>query len=163
MQAQQLITTLEKLHKLHRSLYDLSLEKTEPIKKGDTEALNEFIKKEQNHISAINTLEQVRQKLAAEFLLQKGISKSSPSLSEVIAYADETEKPELQKLKQDLLDLTVKLKEQNELNQKLVYQSLQFVNMNLSMLQPQAEQTNYSRQSGNKGQATQKSMFDSKA
>lgn len=163
MQAQQLITTLEKLHKLHRSLYDLSLEKTDSIKKGDTEALNEFIKKEQNHISAINTLEHQRQKLAEEFLHQKGISLSSPSLSDVIAYANEAEKPELQELKQDLLDLTVKLKDQNELNQKLVYQSLQFVNMNLSMLQPQAEQTNYGRPSGNKGQAAQKSMFDSKA
>ncbi|WP_409252013.1 flagellar protein FlgN [Bacillus sp. SCS-153A] len=163
MQAQQLIKTLEKLHKLHGSLYDLSLEKTDAIKKGDTDALNDFIKKEQNHISAINTLENQRQKLAAEFLQSKGDHINSPSLSDVIAYADEAEKPELQKLKQNLLDLTVKLKEQNELNQKLVYQSLQFVNMNLSMLQPQAEQTNYSRPSESKGQAAQKSMFDSKA
>ncbi|RIW39065.1 flagellar protein FlgN [Bacillus salacetis] len=163
MQAQSLITTLEKLHKLHRSLYDLSLEKTDSIKKGNTEALNDFIKKEQNHISAINTLENQRQKLAADFLLQRGASAGTPNLSEVIRHADDGDKPELERLKAELLALTVKLREQNELNQKLVYQSLQFVNMNLSMLQPQPEQTNYSRPTENKGQPSQKSMFDSKA
>jgi flagellar biosynthesis/type III secretory pathway chaperone len=163
MQAQPLITALEKLHKLHRSLYDLSLEKTDSIKKGDTEALNDFIKKEQNHISAINTLENQRQKLAVDFLLQKGAAAGTPSLSEVIRHADDEDKPELERLKEELLALTVKLREQNELNQKLVYQSLQFVNMNLSMLQPQPEQTNYSRPTETKGQPSQKSMFDSKA
>ncbi len=45
MQAEQLLSTLEKIYTLHRSLYDLSLEKTDFIKKGDTEALNDFIKK----------------------------------------------------------------------------------------------------------------------
>jgi flagellar biosynthesis/type III secretory pathway chaperone len=163
MQANQLLTTLEKLHKLHRSLYDLSLEKTEFIKKGDTEALTDFMKKEQNHISAINTLEIQRQKLAEDFLQQKGINHEAPSLSDVIRHAEDDEKAELQKWKQSLLELTVKLKDQNELNQKLVYQSLQFVNMNLSMLQPQSEQTNYSRPTQSKGQPAQKSMFDSKA
>ncbi|MGM0843778.1 MAG: flagellar protein FlgN [Bacillota bacterium] len=163
MQAQQLLNTLEKLTALHRSLYDLSLEKTDFIKKGDTEALNEFIKKEQNHISAIHTLEIQRQRLATEFLQNKGIHTESPSLAQVIEHADEYHQNEFNTKKQELLDLTVKLKEQNELNQKLVYQSLQFVNMNLSMLQPQTEQTNYTRPAGNKGQAAGKSMFDSKA
>ncbi|TYR76045.1 flagellar protein FlgN [Rossellomorea vietnamensis] len=163
MQAEQLLSTLEKIYTLHRSLYDLSLEKTDFIKKGDTEALNDFIKKEQNHISAINTLEMQRQKLAAEFLLQKGIHTESPSLAQVIEHADEAVQKEFKEKKKELLELTVKLKNQNELNQKLVYQSLQFVNMNLSMLQPQSEQTNYSRPAGNKRQAAGKSMFDSKA
>lgn len=164
MQAQQLLTTLEKLYKLHTSLYDISLEKTEVIKKGDVESLNEFIKKEQNHISAINTLETQRQGLAAQYLEQKGVQlQGPPSLSSVIVHAQETEKAHYQKLKQKLMEITGKLKDQNELNQKLVYQSLQFINMNLSVIHPMPQQGNYTKPKQPKGQTSQNSMFDSKA
>ncbi|TYS15171.1 flagellar protein FlgN [Rossellomorea vietnamensis] len=164
MQADQLLTTLEKLYKLHRSLYDLSLEKTNIIKKGETEALNDVMIKEQNYLTAINTLEIKRQQLAAEFLTSKGIRFwEAPSLMDVIERADEPEKARLNQIRQKLLKVTEELKEQNELNQKLVYQSLQFVNMNLSMFQPQPPKGNYSRPNQKKEQSEQTSMFDSKA
>lgn len=53
------------------------------------------------------------------------------------------------------------LKHQNDLNQKMIFQSLQFVNMTLDMLRPQPDQINYS-QTQVRGSSL-KTNFDSQA
>ncbi|MCA0150548.1 flagellar protein FlgN [Rossellomorea vietnamensis] len=164
MSATNLTTTLEKLYKLHKSLFDLSVDKTDVIKKGDMSELDRVLKDEQKHLAAINTVEAQRQRESNNYLQTRGgIFNEAPTISQCIEHSSPQDQETLAHWQQKLVDIIGELKGQNELNQKLVYQSLQFVNMNLSMTQPQPESSTYSRQIGDKKAPASRSIFDSKA
>lgn len=142
-----IVVTLEKLEKMHKSLLELALAKTEYIKQGDMEKLDQLIKNEQAHVAAINTLEQQRQAMVTDYLRAKGIALTdTPSVADVITAAENNESTEeLVNVRERLVALLNQLKMQNELNQKLVMNSLQFINITLDAMRPQrTEQFNYS-------------------
>lgn len=158
--SEQLIAVLEKLYKLHESLYKLSLEKTTIIKENDMEILQKILKDEQTHIAAINTLEVERQRLAKEFLH----TDKDVTITDCIETAPLEIKEKLSSLQTNIINIIEKLKDQNELNQSLIYLSLQYVNMTLDMIQPKPESYTYGRP--NTPKAPQKPSFiafDSKA
>ncbi|MEL3970957.1 flagellar protein FlgN [Rossellomorea oryzaecorticis] len=164
MSATTLIATLEKLYKLNKSLFDLSVKKTDVIKGGDMEGLDHLLKDEQKHIAAINMVENDRQRESAEYLRTMDLlTEEPPTLSQCIEYSPPGDQAVLRDWQIKLTELVSLLKERNELNQKLVYQSLQFVNMNLSAMQPQDRQSTYSRPNGEKKAPAQRSIFDSQA
>jgi flagellar biosynthesis/type III secretory pathway chaperone len=164
MSATNLITTLEKLYKLHKSLFDLSVNKTDVIKQGDMSELDRVLKDEQKHLAAINTVEGERQRESSHYLQSSGVPfTEAPTISQCIEHSSPQEQETLAHWQQKLVGIIRELKGQNELNQKLVYQSLQFVNMNLSMTQPQPESSTYSRPNGEKKAPASRSIFDSKA
>lgn len=147
MSIANIVVTLEKLEKMHKSLLELALAKTEYIKQGDMEQLDQLIKNEQAHVAAINTLEQQRQAMVTDYLRAKGIALTdTPSVADVITAADNSESTEkLVSVRERLIALLNQLKMQNDLNQKLVMNSLQFINITLDAMRPhQNEQFNYS-------------------
>jgi flagellar biosynthesis/type III secretory pathway chaperone len=164
MSATTLIATLEKLYKLNKSLFDLSVRKTDVLKGGDMEGLDHLLKDEQKHIAAINMVENERQRESADYLKTMNLlTEETPTLSQCIEYSPPADQAVLRDWQIKLTELVSKLKERNELNQKLIYQSLQFVNMNLSAMQPQDQQTTYARPNGEKKAPAQRSIFDSQA
>ncbi|TSI07331.1 flagellar protein FlgN [Lysinibacillus sp. BW-2-10] len=164
MSVQQIVSILEKLEKMHKSLLELSLKKTELVKKGDMEELDQMLKNEQSHVAAIGTLEQQRQALVRDYLNAKGIAHAdTPSVLDVIEAAETNEeRNQLTDVRNRLMSVIDDLKKQNDLNQKLVFQSLQFVNMTLDMLRPQPTQINYSGKEV-RGQNPTRTNFDSQA
>ena len=166
MSIQMIIQTLVNLEKLHKSLLELAYKKTEFIKTGDMDRLDQLLKDEQAHVAAISQLEQQRQTVVTDYLRAKGIAPSdTPTVMEVMEAAESPSDQEQLKTSRDQLLLIVEqLKLQNDLNQKLTYQSLQFVNLTLDLLKPRSEEMNYSRDEskGNKANK-EKTYFDSKA
>ena len=61
MELSAVLSTLDKLEKMHRSLLEISLSKTEFVKANDISQLDSIIKTEQAHVAAIETLELQRQ------------------------------------------------------------------------------------------------------
>ncbi|MFS8189046.1 flagellar protein FlgN [Rossellomorea marisflavi] len=165
MSLNALTTTLDRLHKLHISLLDLSKRKTNIIKASEMDQLDGLLKDEQRHLAAIQTVENDRQIHSEQYTESNGRSfDEPPTLLQCMETAPQEEKEELSDWHGKLTAVITELKEQNELNQKLVYQSLQFVNMSLSALQPKDERTNYTRPNDdNKVPAPSRSLFDSKA
>lgn len=139
MSAEKLISTMEKLLKLHKSLYEIALRKTEIVKIGDMDALNQSLKDEQTHIEAINQLENGRKMIAASFA--PGIDK--PTIDDCLKRINGTEHERLSRLRYELLDMIEQIQQRNNLNQQLIYQSLQFVNLSLSLVLPQQDDFNY--------------------
>lgn len=162
MSAAQIQTSLEKLVKLHKSLNNLANKKTEIVKLGDTDALNQLLMDEQKHIKAIEATEKERQTAVTGFLQSKGQAAEPSTISKVIELSSPTEAEALHRLKDQLIEEAGKLKEQNYLNQQLIYQSLRFVNITLDMLRPQNQQFNYEKPAQQKQQGSN-SMFDSRA
>lgn len=164
MSAEPLIQTLGKMLLLHKSLNQLAKQKTDILKTGDTDALNNLLKEEKKHIQAIQKIEADRQKASEEFLATfEQSNKSNTTLTECISFANPMEKQKLNQLKSELQTQIIALKDQNELNQQLIKQSLQFVNLSLDLLMPEIDTYNYERP----GQAYQfnegRSIFNSKA
>lgn len=147
MSIANIVATLEKLEKMHKSLLELALAKTEHIKQGEMEQLDQIIKNEQAHVAAIDTFEQQRQLMVTDYLRAKGIALTdTPTVADVIQVAQEDNEAEaLIAVRARLMELLEKLKTQNDLNQKMVMHSLQFVNLTLDAMRPQrSEQFNYS-------------------
>ncbi|MGG5255323.1 flagellar protein FlgN [Neobacillus sp. SM06] len=138
-QPEKLISTMEKLLKLHKSLYELAVKKTEIVKMGDMEALNFTLKDEQAHLAAINQLEQARQQLAKTIVPEV----EQPSISDCLKSVEGESWVKLDRVRSELLDVIGQIRQQNDLNQKMIYQSLQFVNLTLNLVAPQPEEFNY--------------------
>jgi flagellar biosynthesis/type III secretory pathway chaperone len=139
MSAEKLISTMEKLLKLHKSLYEIAQKKTEIVKIGDIDALNQTLKDEQACIAAINNLENERKRIAA--IMIPGTEK--PTIVDCLSAMEGSSLKRLEQVRTELLDVLSQLRQRNELNQQLIYQSLQFVNLSLSLLTPQQDEFNY--------------------
>lgn len=168
MELNAVLSTLEKIEKMHRSLLEIALSKTEFVKASDIAQLDSILKTEQAHVAAIETLELQRQTQVKQYLTSKGVTPSNnPTMLELIdAAQNETTLNKLEEIRDRLLEVVQKLKAQNDLNQKLVFQSLQFINVSLNMMRPQAPQDNinYSdKEVLRQDRVAKKSYFDSQA
>ncbi|MFJ7970419.1 flagellar protein FlgN [Psychrobacillus sp. NPDC096389] len=163
MSIEKILQSLNKLDMLHKSLLEIAYKKTEVIKTGDMDSLNQLLKDEQAHVAGISQLEQQRQTEVTDYLRAKGIAPTdNPTVALVLESTNTTEEKEQLGAARNKLLLTLEtLKHQNDLNQKLTLQSLQFVNLTLDTLRPKPDQINYSK---SEVQApTYKNYFDSQA
>lgn len=162
-----IVLTLGKLEKVHKGLLELAKQKTEFVKAGDMKALDELIKQEQAHVATIETLEQQRQVMVTEYLRAKGFALTdTPTVADVIeaAKGDAMQQP-LILIRERLMALLDELRKQNDLNQKMVFNSLQMVNLTLEAMRPQRpEQFNYSgAEVMGQNTVSKKSYFNSQA
>lgn len=124
MTARNIIGSLEKMIKLHKSFNQLAIRKTAILKANDTEAITALLISEQKHIKAISQTDKERERAVEEFLAANGTAGQPASIHTVT----ELTGPEvLEMVKAALIDEVAKLKERNGLNQQLIYQSLQFI------------------------------------
>lgn len=160
-----ILATLDNLEKLHRSLLRLAYDKTALIKSGDMNALDQLLKDEQAHLAAITQMDGQRQRDVAQYLTDQGRSVPiNPTVADLLDAAPEADKKSLVEARDRLLHAIHDLKWQNDLNQKLTYQSLQFVNLSLDMVRPRPESVNYSRTEINgKKVSNKQTTFDTNA
>lgn len=163
---QKVVASLHQLQKMHASLLSLAKEKLQMIERGQIAELDQLMKDEQSHIAAIEQLERNRQQAVQQYFEAKGIAAvQQPTLTELIHYIeDEVSQRLLQEAKENLLKTLHELQLQNDLNQKLTYQSLQFLNLSLSMVQPDHSTFTYSREEvQGKNDVVKRASFDSRA
>ncbi|MBB5324263.1 flagellar biosynthesis/type III secretory pathway chaperone [Anoxybacillus tepidamans] len=152
----ELISLLEKQVKLHKSLYQLALKKTEALKKQDIEMLTALMKDEQKHIFAIQQLENNR----LYFMQQHGLAEAT--MTSCIERADGQERLQLMELYEQLVHFIEQIKEVNDLNRQLTEQALQFIYLTLDMMMPQTQPVNYSK-TNTYDEPLERSVFESKA
>lgn len=155
-----LVPIMNNLLKLHKSLYELTVRKTDIVKKGDMAALDQLLKDEQSHMAAINKLEQERVAETKRILPMK----EEASLLEVAKqFAPELE-AHLLRVREELLEVIEEIKVRNELNQQLIHQSMQFISFSRSLVAPQQKEINYGHPAGKKRKPDQSpGLFNSKA
>lgn len=165
MSVKPIIALMNKLGSLHQSLLTLSKEKTEHLKEGNMADLQSLLVTERKHIQAINQVESEREKLAHQWFQARGLQDQQPTVSAMLAeVAVDKEKDQLQAAFEQLIYVLAELKQQEQLNQQLTQQSLQFVELSMDMLQPSMKNMNYGKPNA-KGTDTgsKRSLFDSKA
>ena len=148
----QLIESMAKLLKLHKSLLELALRKTGILEAEDIQELSQLLKEEQAHILAIEKMEAERSK-AVEVL--------SPArrLNEILHELPDGQRETLAEIGRELQKVIAEIQKQNELNQSLISQSLKFISFSMSLVAPPQDEYNYGpNETGGQGQ----SLFSSK-
>jgi flagellar biosynthesis/type III secretory pathway chaperone len=144
------------------SLLVLAYEKTDIVKQGDMSLLEAGMKQEQRLIFIMQQLEKERTEIVYRMMSGRPITSQAPTLADCLDLIDGIEKQELMSLKETLVEKTTELKQVNELNQSLISQSLQFVNVTLSMVQPLEPEPAYKKDHGQK-EVKGHSLFNVKA
>jgi hypothetical protein len=149
----QLIESMQKLLKLHKSLLELALKKTAILEAEDIQALTQLLKEEQAHILAIEKVEGER---------SRGVAALTPkrALSELLEEVPEPHRVILADTSNELKEVIARIQGQNQLNQSLISQSLKFISFSMSLVAPPQDDYNYGpNETGGPG----KSLFNSKA
>lgn len=164
MSAAAIIKQLDQLIQLHSSLSKVAAQKTEAIKTNNIDTLNTLLNAEQKHTKAIEQIENTRQQEVI-ILLAAHNRQPSDQFQDVLEVATEQERHQLISKREQLLHIIGELKNQNNLNQQLIFHSLQYINISLDMLRPQNQQTNfnYEKPANAKQRPVNRAMFDSKA
>jgi hypothetical protein len=149
---------LEKQLQLHKSLYQLSLEKTEVLKKGDIDAIILIIKNEKTHINAIQVIEKERKEWMSKWFPDR----EKMALADCLPHFDQSDREKITSIHQEFVVELDQLKVANGLNRELLEQSLQFASLNLELLLPK-ELSNYTKENDEEDPMPQYSLFDSKA
>ncbi|KGX86315.1 flagellar protein FlgN [Pontibacillus litoralis] len=163
MSIPSIIATLDKLYTLHEQFYRLSKEKTTLLQGDDTTALQPLLVKERKYIQAITQIEQKRQQLVEEWLSSQELSNEEPTLTTLLTYVKGEENELLQQFYDRFVPLIAEIKQQEQLNQEITRQSLQYIELSLNLLQPTMKNLNYSNQRNSASEAPKTSVFDSKA
>ncbi|WP_188454139.1 flagellar protein FlgN [Virgibacillus oceani] len=162
MSVQPIIQSLEKLVTLHESLLNVSQQKTQVMKEGSVEKLQPLLIKERKHVQALEQAEAKRQQDVDKWFAEQQISNEHATITAMLeVLANENERDELEKITVSLTEVITKLKGQEQLNQALINQSMQFVQLSLDMLNPSIKNMNYGKKEDT--DTIKRSVFDSKA
>ncbi|MCD8500922.1 MAG: flagellar protein FlgN [Bacillaceae bacterium] len=164
MSVTKLTETLEQLLLVHDRLNELAKQKTECLTKADVSALKLFIQKESVLIKQLQVLEKDRIKTVHQLAMSEGYNFKTMTITEVMSHLPPNQQSDIEQFQKQLLKAISTLKQQNELNQKLIEDSIRFVNMSLDIIQPEQESGNYDRPTATNNEPNfGRSLFDSKA
>lgn len=162
MSVQPIIQALEKLIKLHENLTDTAIEKTDLIKQGSPDKLQTLLVKEHKFVQVLEQAELKRQQAVEEWLLEQECALSEPTITAILEMlTDERDKKELEETAVKLADIVTRLKHQEQLNQALLHQSMQYVELSMDAIKPSLKHMNYGNQQTSF--SPERSVFDSKA
>jgi len=164
MSIKPILTALDRLVQVHESLFQLSLEKTDLLKSGKIEEIQDILKTELQHIQAIDKLEKKRIEAVEEWAGDQELTDDEKTVTAILEkLTDEKEREQLEEVSTKLAKTLVQLKAQEGLNHNLTEQSMQFVQMNLDLISPTIEQVNYGNKKEQSDPQSKRSIFDSKA
>ncbi|WP_430790955.1 flagellar protein FlgN [Virgibacillus flavescens] len=162
MSLHTIIQSLEKLIMLHESLLSVSELKTAAIKAGSMEDLQALLVKERKHVQALEQVETSRQQVVDNWFEMNNLPSENKTITAMLELLeDRAQQRTLENVTVNLTNAVADLKSQEQLNQALIQQSLQFVELSLDMMNPSINNLNY----GNKvdKESVKRSVFDSKA
>lgn len=155
---EQMIEILEKQLKIYQEILKISEEKTDIIVEDKVEELKVMVESEEKLAGNYISLEKQRLKIIKDFAKSKGINEVLRIDDLCEYFPDYAEK--MKSLKEEILSVTKQIKTKNELNEKLVKNSLDFINFSVGIMTGTNTGTGtYGREgTTNKGEA--KKFFD---
>lgn len=165
MELTNLLELLERLEEAHLQMLDLAAVKKQTIIDNKVEGLIDIMNRESKLMKVIGQLEERRTEAAYTFMQSVGIrSNLNLTLTELSRLVfDPEDKSRLQHIQQKLSGTLQRLKEANELNQKLIEQSLTFIDYSLDLLVGRPNQDfTYHHPSDKGSSAARPGLFDTR-
>ncbi|GGH75403.1 hypothetical protein GCM10010978_15230 [Compostibacillus humi] len=162
MSVQQIMELMEQLVDVHKQLLSISKEKTERFKEGAIEPLQQLLVKERKQIRLLEQTESKRQQAVEKWFQTNGMDTEQYTVSHMLEkLEDEKERETLANITTTLTETIVELKQQEQLNEALIRQSMEFVQMSLDLMNPNISSMNYGKEM--KENTANRSLFDSQA
>lgn len=161
-----LVDVLEQEKECYEGLLTLSNYKTEAVTNKELQLISEIVEREEAFIGRVNLLEKRRESLLKDIALVTGMDYKSITVTKLVTklgeQVDVTKR--MIDLRETILKIIDQLKIQNEINVKLLEQSLEIVNFTVNALQSTQVITpnvNYGRP-GEEQTLETRSFFDTK-
>ncbi|XEQ98304.1 hypothetical protein SPX_31960 [Sporomusa paucivorans] len=159
----KLILLLTQNLQIYQALLRLSQKKREVLVAVNPQDLEQLTKQEEMLIIEAGKLEKLRQTLTGELAAALSLSPGQTALAVLIEQAEAETAAKLRTISETFTGVTAELVELNAVNEKLIKQSLDYINYNINILsQSTAEPTYAPKGQPDTGRAG-KSMFDAKA
>ena len=129
---EEMIEILKKQYEIYQEILKISEKKTDIVVKDKVDELKELVDSEEELIGKFIVLEKRRLSIVKEFGKSKGIT-GVLKIPELCEYFPEN-KEELMKLREDILSITKKINEKNKLNEKLIKNSLDYINFSVGLI-----------------------------
>ncbi|GAB3802891.1 flagellar protein FlgN [Virgibacillus kimchii] len=162
MSIEEIIGSVDELIQYHERLLAISEQKTAVIIDGNIEELQKLLVKERKEARLLEQAEEKRQAGVQEWFLRRRDSREATLTNMLEVIKNPMERDQLGRTTIQLTELITKLKQQEELNQALLNQSMKFVQLTMGMVNPDLKEMNYGKQKQT-GPTVQHSVFDSQA
>lgn len=164
---QGLTYTIEELLHVHEQMITLEDTKKEIIVGNRMDELLPLLQQQSKLVKTTARLEEERQVYISHFLEQKGFKGTDLTLSDILKLITNPQlKEELKLLSEKLKERLDQLRNQNQLNQQLIEQSLYYLDFSLRLMTEESGSyaTYHRRDDGRQATpAQQRHFFDSKA
>ncbi|ACL74481.1 flagellar protein FlgN [Ruminiclostridium cellulolyticum] len=158
----ELTDILNKENDIYETFLKLSNSKTDLITNGNVSELESIVKIEQSLIIKIAKLEDQREKIVESLSSVLGRKPEEVTISELSSCLGEKEAMELKACQEKILKSINGLKSNNELNSKLIKNSLEYIDFSINMMTTVGTVTNSYGSSGNADEGKKRNLFDVK-
>ncbi len=158
----ELMDILEREIRIYEELLKVSKDKTEIIAKGKITELDNITKIEQALILNMGKLEAFREKIVNDLSKELRTNPWDLTISELFRYLDKDQTQRFEAYKTKLLSTISEIKTINELNSKLIQNSIDYINFSVNVLSSVPEENNNYGNTGNTNEGKKKAYFDVK-
>ncbi|WP_010681198.1 flagellar protein FlgN [Acetivibrio cellulolyticus] len=147
---------------IYEDLLKISQNKTDVIIKGKVNELDNITKLEQSLILNMGKLEASREKLVNDLSAEVNVNPSKITITELLKHLDANQARRLESYKTNLLNTIKEIKENNELNSKLIKNSIEYINFSINIISSAPAADNNYGNTGMSNEAKKRSYFDVK-
>jgi len=158
----QLVNILNQENDVYETLYKISNNKKEMIIGGKVNELENIVKIEQSLVMKISKLEDEREKIVEKLCELSGQKPEDVTISWLRTWLGEGESAQLKVCQDKIVDSINALKDNNELNSKLIKNSLEYIDFSINMMTSIDTVSNNYGSSGNSGDSKKRNLFDVK-
>lgn len=157
-----LLEIMKKECEIYDELKSVEVKKKDAIIDNDVKALEAITAKEQGFVKTIVHLESLRAQVIDGFCELKGISTCS-TIDEIIQSVEPLQRIEIARVKDKLVGTINGIMEVNDLNSKLLEQSIEYINYTLDLARSLGEkELTYGKDAVDRKVKVDKNLFDAK-
>jgi len=158
----ELLDILDREIKIYEELLKLSKDKTDFIVNGKVTELDSITKLEQTLVLNMGKFEDMREETVSALAKDIGINEANTTISELSKYIDKDQAQRLKEHKSKLLNIIGEIKTKNDLNSKLIQNSIDYINFSVNVLSSTSSGDNNYGNTGNTNEGKKKTYFDVK-
>jgi flagellar biosynthesis/type III secretory pathway chaperone len=130
----ELAKTLDKETGIYRDLLDIAKKKTNIIVEGKVKELESVTRLEQQLIGRTAGIEENREEIVGKISKELGLSSEELTLTMISEHLDAGQAQELEKQRTQITDILNELKKTNQLNARLIKNSLDYIDFSINLL-----------------------------
>lgn len=158
----ELANILEQEARVYDSILNISKNKTKIIVEGKVTELENIVKLEQSLVLQIGRLENLREEIVEKCAEQLGVNPSDITVSELVKHLKGGNAQKLKASQQKMASTLSDLKNTNDLNSKLIKNSLDFINFSINLFVDAGAGSNNYGSTGQAADTSKRSFFDVK-